>query len=81
MMFDQGFHCVGLWHTHPEPHPSPSREDRVLARDYANSANSQLSGIVFVIVGNLPHPNCFSIWVDDGTNLLVAHPASSAIKV
>lgn len=72
-LFRKGLHCVGLWHTHPEPYPTPSGEDRLLARDYANSAMPQLSGIVFVIVGTLPEPNAFKVWVDDGTDLLLAH--------
>ena len=70
-LFKHGLHCVGIWHTHPEPHPSPSGEDRCLARDYAAAAKSTLSGIVFVIVGTLPLPNAFRVWVDDGHEL---HP-------
>lgn len=78
VMFDQGFHCVGVWHTHPEANPSPSGEDKTLARDYANSANAQLSGIVFVIVGTLSYPSGFNVWVDDGNDLLVAHPVANS---
>lgn len=71
-LFEQGFHCVGIWHTHPEPYPAPSGEDRTLARDYAISAKSQLDGIVFVIVGTRAHPNAYNVWVDDGLELLTA---------
>ena len=71
-LFEQGLHCVGIWHTHPEPCPTPSGEDKTLARDYANSAKSQLDGIVFVIVGTLAHPSAYNVWVDDGRKLLVA---------
>lgn len=67
--FQQGLHCVGLWHTHPEPYPSPSYEDRCLALDYAVAAQPQLNGIVFVIVGNLPLPDTFRVWVADSDNL------------
>jgi len=69
-LFKRGLHCVGIWHTHPEPHPSPSKEDRGLARDYAVAARPTLSGIVFVIVGTLPPPNAFKVWVDNGQELL-----------
>jgi proteasome lid subunit RPN8/RPN11 len=64
-MFEQGLHCVGLWHTHPEPIPSPSGEDRELARDYAVAASSLLSGVIFVIVGTAPVPGGLGVWVDD----------------
>jgi len=71
-LFNQGLHCIGIWHTHPEPHPSPSAEDKVLARDYAIAASPALSGIVFVIVGTRPHPNAFKVWIDNGSQLRVA---------
>jgi proteasome lid subunit RPN8/RPN11 len=71
-LFEQGYHCIGIWHTHPEPYPSPSSEDRTLARDYAKSAQTQLDGIVFVIVGTLAPPDCYKVWVDDSKELLLA---------
>jgi proteasome lid subunit RPN8/RPN11 len=66
VLFESGLHCVGLWHTHPEPTPSPSGDDKHLARDYALSAKSHMSGIVFAIVGNRPLPDGLRIWIDDG---------------
>ena len=75
-LFAQGFHCVGLWHTHPEPYPKPSGEDRQLARNYAKAASEQIQGIVFVIVGTRPHPNSFRVWVDDGHELRSASPSN-----
>ena len=74
-LFKRGLHCIGIWHTHPEPHPTPSGEDRRLARDYAIAAGPTLSGIVFVIVGTLPLPNAFRVWVDNGNELWVARYA------
>ena len=73
LLFRQGLHCVGLWHTHPEPYPDPSEEDRTLARDYAAAAKPVLTGIVFVIVGTLQPPNAFRVWIADGEILLTAH--------
>lgn len=64
--FAQGLHCVGLWHTHPEPLPNPSGEDRQLARNYAIAAGQHVQGIVFAIVGTRLHPNGFRVWIDDG---------------
>ena len=68
-MFQRGLHCVGLWHTHPEPRPSPSARDRGLARVHALAARPQLAGLVFVILGTQPLPSGLRVWVDDGTIL------------
>ncbi|HSI49185.1 MAG TPA: Mov34/MPN/PAD-1 family protein [Ideonella sp.] len=68
-MFERGLHCVGLWHTHPEPAPQPSPEDRALARDHARAAKPQVSGVVFVIIGTLPIPAGLRVWVDNGLEL------------
>jgi proteasome lid subunit RPN8/RPN11 len=68
-MFERGLHCVGLWHTHPEPAPEPSPEDRDLARDHARAAMPQVGGVVFVIVGTLPMPAGLRVWVDNGHEL------------
>jgi proteasome lid subunit RPN8/RPN11 len=71
-LFEQGLHCIGLWHTHPEPMPTPSAEDRMLAREHALAARPQLSGIVFVIVGTCPPTAGLCVWVDDGRELYEA---------
>lgn len=65
-LFDLGLHCVGLWHTHPEPTPVPSFEDISLARNHAQAASHQVSGIVFAIIGNAPLPSGLGVWIDDG---------------
>lgn len=71
-MFKHGLHCIGLWHTHPEPFPEPSSEDRALAREHALAAQPQLSGLVFAIVGTLEGPLGLRVWIDDGQALLLA---------
>lgn len=73
VLFESGLHCVGLWHTHPEPIPSPSGDDRHLARDYALSAKGYVTGIVFAIVGNRSLPDGLRIWIDDGHELIGAY--------
>ena len=70
--FDRGLHCIGLWHTHPEPLPAPSPDDKVLAREHALSAKGQLTGLVFAIVGTRPVPAGLRVWVDDGEALQLA---------
>lgn len=75
-LFLQGLHCVGWWHTHPEPRPSPSGKDRKLARDHALAARVQLAGLVFAILGTDPMPSGLRVWVDDGSELRQANPQS-----
>jgi proteasome lid subunit RPN8/RPN11 len=79
-LFERGLHCIGLWHTHPEPMPEPSPEDRVLARDYARAAMPQVSGVVFVIVGTLPMPSGLRVWVDDARDLRLAQRLSRSVR-
>lgn len=76
--FHDSLHCVGLWHTHPEPIPHPSSEDKALAREHALSAREQLTGLVFAIVGTRPMPAGLRVWVDDGASLRLAEPVSTA---
>lgn len=75
-MFKQGLHCVGLWHSHPEPIPHPSSEDIDLAADHARVAREILSGLVFVIVGNAPFPSGLGIWVHDGAVMWKTYPVT-----
>lgn len=64
--FESGFHCVGLWHSHPEPLPTPSDEDKALAREHSLAASGQLAGLVFAIVGSQPVADSLRVWIDDG---------------
>lgn len=70
--FAIGLHCVGLWHSHPEPLPRPSSEDKALAREHAVAASDQVTGMVFAIVGTRPMPDSLRVWVDDGEVLRMA---------
>ena len=67
--FREGLHCIGLWHTHPEPIPMPSVEDELLAADYACAAAKELLGIIFVIVGTKSFPHGLGVWVHDQSAL------------
>lgn len=73
--FAAGMFCIGFWHTHPEPRPSPSRDDRRLARDHAQAAEGQLTGLVFAILGNAALPDGLRVWIDDGQALREAGQA------
>jgi proteasome lid subunit RPN8/RPN11 len=77
-LFKQGLHCIGLWHTHPEPTPEPSNEDLSLASDYALAAKATMTGLVFVIVGQSPFPAGLAVWVHDGEKNWVANNIQSS---
>lgn len=68
-MFEKGFHCIGVWHTHLEKIPQPSDEDLRFAKDHAKAAQPHLTGIIFVIIGTTSFPDGLAIWVHDGENL------------
>lgn len=54
--FAVGLHAVGLWHTHPEPHPSPSGQDRQTTEEYLSAFQGDRERYLMVIVGNFGNP-------------------------
>jgi proteasome lid subunit RPN8/RPN11 len=78
-LLKKGLHCVGIWHTHPEPSCSPSPTDARLAADHAKAARPVLNGLVFAIVSNQPFPDGWYIGVHDGTKFHQAAPASCEV--
>lgn len=71
-LFNQGLHCLGFWHSHPEAVPGPSDDDKELAADHARVAQGTLSGLVFVIVGNATFPLGLGVWIHDGAVMWAA---------
>lgn len=71
-LFTDGLHCVGLWHSHPEPFPYPSSTDALLAADHARAAATHLNGLLFAILGTRPVPGGLSVWVHDGSKFCLA---------
>lgn len=61
--FDQGRHAVGLWHTHPEPSPTPSTLDRQTTQDYLEAFKGDRSRYLMVIIGNRGSPPALEVWV------------------
>lgn len=56
-------HVVGLWHTHPEPVPSPSSQDLQTARDYLMAFGSSMDGFLLVTLGNAGVPLNMAVWL------------------
>lgn len=77
-LFNDGWHCVGLWHSHPEAYPRPSSTDALLAADHARAAATHLNGLLFAILGTRPVPDGLAVWVHDGSRFLQARWQSSS---
>ncbi len=71
-LFQSGWHCIGLWHSHPESNPRPSATDTALAEDHAKAAATHLNGLVFAILGTQSLPGGLSVWLHDGDRFLKA---------
>lgn len=71
-LFQQGLHCLGFWHTHPEPIPHPSGTDLQMAADHANASRSLFTGLLFLIVGQASFPQGLGVWLHDGKQALRA---------
>lgn len=69
VMFAQGLHCLGFWHSHPEAVPKPSCADEKLAESHARASRNEFTALVFVIVGTESFPNGLGVWVHDGDEL------------
>lgn len=65
-LFNEGLHCLGFWHTHPESIPSPSGTDLRMAADHATASSGVFSSLLFLIVGTAPFPQGLGVWVHDG---------------
>ncbi|WP_189475716.1 Mov34/MPN/PAD-1 family protein [Halioglobus pacificus] len=50
--FNDGLHFVGDWHTHPEPFPRPSNQDKHTMSDIFDKSDHQLRGFLMIILGN-----------------------------
>lgn len=53
----RGLHFVGDWHTHPEPVPTPSFEDKTSMSEIVDRSRHGLNGFVMVVVGQKNFPD------------------------
>ena len=67
--FRGGLHFIGEWHTHPEPHPTPSKLDSNSARDSFRKSKHQLNLFVSIVVGNAQDVLELWVGVHGGTNV------------
>lgn len=60
--FEQNKHAVGLWHTHPEKSPTPSRLDRETTYEYLSSFQGERLYYLMVIIGNQGSIPAMAVW-------------------
>jgi proteasome lid subunit RPN8/RPN11 len=68
--FALGRHAVGLWHTHPEPMPTPSGQDRQTTSEYLEAFQGDRGRYLMVVIGNRGTPPAMSVWVSSQVDRL-----------
>ncbi|MBP4049368.1 Mov34/MPN/PAD-1 family protein [Chromobacterium violaceum] len=63
--YEHGRHAIGLWHTHPEPRPSPSGQDRKTTEDYLRAFGKDRERYLIVIIGNCGETPAMTVWSAD----------------
>ena len=56
VLFNEGLHFIGDWHTHPEPRPTPSRPDTTKMLEVFQQSLHELQVMLLVIVGQDEFP-------------------------
>lgn len=70
-MFEAGLHYVGDWHTHPDPHPQPSKLDiSSFAACYTSSVH-ELKAFVMIVVGTNTAPDGLRVSLHDASKEFV----------
>lgn len=80
--FRSGLHFIGEWHTHPEPHPTPSSVDLRSMADCFRDSRHQLASLVMLILGT--DVSLEGLWVSLHTatgyqRLLVSDPSTAGL--
>lgn len=70
LMFKQGLHYVGDWHTHPEVKPSPSTIDNSKILDIFHQSTHELDRMLMVIVGLSTFPEGLFVGAVQGTEII-----------
>ena len=80
-MYRRGLHYVGDWHTHPEPKPTPSSIDVANIREIFAKSRHHYSGILLVIVGQLPIPDGIYAAIANEDSVVQVHPTATPAKL
>lgn len=51
-LFNKGLYIMGLWHTHPEPRPTPSRKDQITCEKHLQMLDPVYKGFFLITAGN-----------------------------
>ena len=73
--YANGLHFIGDWHTHPEPIPTPSRQDAESMRDLVIRSEHALNAFALVIVGRNPIPEGLSVSLFSSADAVALHSA------
>ena len=60
--FTLGRHAIGLWHTHPEPKPTPSSRDHRTTAKYLDAFGNDRNRYLMVILGDRGDPLNITVW-------------------
>lgn len=60
--YEHGRHAIGLWHTHPEPQPTPSGRDRATTKGYLDAFGDDRERYLTVIIGNHGETPAVAVW-------------------
>ena len=77
-MHRRGMHYVGEWHTHPEPVPNPSGDDRHSIRSVFLESKHPFAGLLLVIGGTQTYPDGLFVAIANGDGLQRLQPTSDS---
>lgn len=75
----RGLHYVGDWHTHPEPVPTPSGDDRNSIRSVYQESVHHLAGLLMVIAGTAEPPGGLFVAIADPSGLHRLTPVAQGL--
>ena len=62
MQFELDNHAIGIWHTHAEARPTPSKKDITTTVSYLNASAGLINVFLLAILGNKGNPKNLAIW-------------------
>lgn len=62
VQYERERHAIGLWHTHPEPRPNPSGQDKKTTEEYLHAFGNDRERYLSVIIGNRGEVPEMAVW-------------------